>query len=166
VLNHVPPQAEIVDYGGGDACGLTVRGEIDVATSPQLKRALDQAIRERTGAVVLDLSDLRFLDITGLKLMLAARAALAREARSLAIVCPPGPVRRVMEIIGVDEGLWVYNGHAELERRNGRGTSMTSLRFLAMRQWYRSAAMERFELEEYVAQVHARAAMLRALAAD
>jgi hypothetical protein len=39
--NHVPPQTEIVGYDHGDLPGVTVRGEIDIATSPLLELALD-----------------------------------------------------------------------------------------------------------------------------
>lgn len=114
VPDYIPPQIEILDYDHGDAPGLTIRGEVDIATSPQLKLALDEAIRESTGAFVLDLCELEFLDSSGLSLMLRARAALAREARALAIVCPTGPVRRVMEVAGVDDLLFLYDSHADL----------------------------------------------------
>ena len=114
VPHDVPPETEIVAYDHGDAPGLTVRGEIDIATSPQLKLALDKAIRESVGAFVLDLCEVEFLDSSGLNLVLRARAALAREARPLAIVCPPGPVRRVMEIAGVDDLLFLYDTHADV----------------------------------------------------
>jgi len=112
--DHVPPATEIVDYDHGDAPGLTVRGEIDIANSPQLKLALDNAIRESVGAFVLDLSEVEFLDSCGLNVVLRARWALAREARSLAIVCPPGPVRRVIEVAGVDDLLFLYDSHADV----------------------------------------------------
>ena len=107
----VPPETEIVDYDHGDVPGLTVRGEIDIATSPQLKLALDTAIRESVGAFVLDLCDVEFLDSSGLNLVLRARAMLARDERALAIVCPAGPARRVMEIAGVDDLFFLYNTH-------------------------------------------------------
>lgn len=112
--DHVPPATEIVDYDEGDAPGLTVRGEIDIASSPQLKLALDTAIRESSGAFVLDLCEVAFLDSSGLNLVLRARAMLAREARQLAIVCPPGPVRRVMEVACVDDLLFLYDSHADV----------------------------------------------------
>ena len=111
--DHVPPQTEIVHYDHGNVPGLTVRGEIDIATSPQLEFALDRAVRESTGAFVLDFSELEVLDSSGLSLVLRARAALARDARPLAIVCPPGPVRRVMEVAGVDDLLMLYDYHAD-----------------------------------------------------
>ena len=112
--NHVPPATEIVDYDDGDAPGLTVRGEIDIATSPRLKLALDTAIRESSGAFVLDLCDVEFLDSSGLNLVLRARATLARDGRQLAIVCPPGPVRRMMEVARVDDLLFLYDSHADV----------------------------------------------------
>ena len=112
--NHVPPHTEIVVYDHGAAPGLTVRGEIDIATTPQLELALEKAIGESTGAFVLDLCELEFLDSSGLNLMLRARAALARDKRTLAIVCPPGPVRRVIQIASLDDLLLVYDSHTDL----------------------------------------------------
>ena len=61
---------------------------------------------------MLDLCDVEFLDSSGLNLVLRARATLAREARPLAIVCPPGPVRRLMEVAGVDDLFFLYDTHA------------------------------------------------------
>ena len=44
----------------------------------------------------------------------SARATLAREARPLAIVCPPGPVRRLMEVAGVDDLFFLYDTRADV----------------------------------------------------
>jgi anti-sigma B factor antagonist len=114
VPNHFPPQTEIVDYAHGDAPGLTVRGEIDIATSPELALALDRAILASIGAFVLDLRELEFLDSSGLHVVLQARTALADQARQLAIVCPPGPVRRVMEVACVDHCLLLVDAPADV----------------------------------------------------
>ena len=61
------------------------------------------AIRESEGAFVIDLCDVEFLDSSGLSALLRARALLARDDRQLAVVCPPGPVRRLFDLAGVDE---------------------------------------------------------------
>ena len=37
-----------------------------------------------------------------------AAAGLAREDRELAIVCPPGPVRRLFEVVGIADLLFFY----------------------------------------------------------
>jgi hypothetical protein len=47
--------------------------------------------------------------------VLRARATLAREDRDLAIVCPPGPVRRLIDVAGVADLLHL---HASREEAN------------------------------------------------
>jgi anti-sigma B factor antagonist len=72
-----------------------------------LEQALDAAIRDTAGAFVLDLCDVDFIDSSGSRLILRARALLAREDRALAIVCPPGPVRRLFELVGIADLLFL-----------------------------------------------------------
>jgi anti-sigma B factor antagonist len=104
-----PHRLEIVDAELRGAPGVAIRGEIDIAAVPELEHALDVAILESTGAFVLDLSGVGFLDSTGLRLLLRWRALLAREERSLAVVCPPGPVRRLFDVAGIADLLFLYD---------------------------------------------------------
>jgi anti-sigma B factor antagonist len=103
-----PRSFEIVEAELSGAPGVAIRGEIDVDAVPSLESALDAAIRRTAGAFVLDLCDLDFLDSGGLRLMLRAQARLAREDRELAIVCPPGSVRRLFEVVGIADLLFLY----------------------------------------------------------
>ena len=113
--DQAPSAFEIVEYDSGNVPGLTVRGELDMASGPQLERAVDTAIRGSVGAFVLDLCDLEFLDSSGLSVVLRARAMLARDDRALAIVCPPGSVRRLMEMAGVADLLFLYDSRADVD---------------------------------------------------
>ena len=99
---------EVVEAELNGAPGVAIRGEIDLDAVPRLESALDAAIRSTAGAFVLDLCDLDVLDSSGLRVMLRARARLAREDRELAIVCPPGPVRRLFEVVGIADLLFLY----------------------------------------------------------
>ena len=65
-----------------------MRGEIDLDAVPVLEPMLDAVIRDTPGAFVLDLCELAFLDSSGLRLILRARALLAREDRALESVRP------------------------------------------------------------------------------
>jgi anti-sigma B factor antagonist len=114
VVDDLPSAFEIVDYDYGDAPGVTVRGELDIAAVARLELALDAAIRESAGALVLDMCDLESLDSSGLRVVLRARASLARNERHLAIVCPPGPVRRLIEVAGVADLFFLYDSRAEV----------------------------------------------------
>jgi anti-sigma B factor antagonist len=115
VSDQAPSAFEIAGYDSGNVPGLTVRGELDMASGPQLEEAVDAAIRESVGAFVLDFCDLEFLDSSGLSIVLRARAMLARDERHLAIVCPPGPVRRLVEVAGVADLLFLYDSRADVE---------------------------------------------------
>jgi anti-sigma B factor antagonist len=103
----------------GAASGLTVRGEVDAATAPLLEEALDAAIRDSTGVFVLDLADVAFLDSGGLNVLLRARALLGREDRAIVLVCPRGPVRRVLELAGIADLFALYATRAEAETSLG-----------------------------------------------
>jgi anti-sigma B factor antagonist len=77
---------------------LAVEGEIDIATSPRLIAALNDAVTDTDGTVVVDLSAVEFMDSTGLALLIRAQRRMSRHGRGFAVVCPDGPVRRIFEL--------------------------------------------------------------------
>jgi anti-anti-sigma factor len=83
------------------ARGIALRGELDLTGAPRIEEHLQSALLTSSGAFVLDLSELSFMDSTGVNALLRARSLLGREQRELVVICPPGPVRRVLEVIGV-----------------------------------------------------------------
>ena len=104
---------DVEDAGLGDAPGVVVRGEVDIAVVETLEAAIDAAIRDSVGAFIIDLSDLEFIESTGLHVLLRARGLLSREDRQLAVVCPFGPVRRVLELAGISELFTLYPSREE-----------------------------------------------------
>ena len=101
------------DAGLRDAPGVALHGEIDIATSTELEEAIDAAIRDSTGAFVIDLSDVQFLETSGLHVLMRARGLLGREDRALAVICPYGPVRRLFELSGSSELFVLYSSREE-----------------------------------------------------
>ena len=113
-MNGHPPTAfHVKDVGMRGAPGVAVHGEVDVAAVPTLVAALDQAIRESTGVFVIDLCDVEFLDSAGLSVLLRARALLGRDDRQLAVVCPPGAVRRLFEVAGIADLLILFGSRED-----------------------------------------------------
>jgi anti-sigma B factor antagonist len=104
---------EVDDAGLRDAPGVAVHGEVDLHVVPALEAAIEDAIRESVGAFIIDLSDLDFIDSSGLQVLLRARGLLGREDRALAVVCPHGPVRRVFELSGCSELFALYRSREE-----------------------------------------------------
>jgi anti-sigma B factor antagonist len=86
---------------------LLVEGELDIATAPRLISALNSAVQEVLHSLVVDLSDCGFMDSTGLALLINAHRRLARRSKGFAVVCPPGPLRRVFEVTDMVDTLHV-----------------------------------------------------------
>jgi len=83
--------------------GLAVRGELDAATADELDVALQEALLETGGDFVLDLCGLTFMDSAGVNELLRARSLLGREERDLLVRCADGPVRRVLDLVGITD---------------------------------------------------------------
>jgi anti-sigma B factor antagonist len=106
----------ILELTVGPASGLAVRGEVELVTAPELTNALDDAIRRTSGPFVIDLSDVDFLDSSGIHCLVRARALLGRHDRPLLVVCPRSTIRRVLALAGLDELVPLYASRDELAR--------------------------------------------------
>jgi len=83
-----------------------VAGELDLATSPELERALEGV--SAAARVVIDLRECTFLDSTAIR-VLVARARVSGEAGgSVAVVAPDPGVRRALEIAAIDRVLELH----------------------------------------------------------
>ena len=94
-----------------DGAGLKVSGELDLSTAPRLTEALLSV--PATGEFSLELSEISFLDSSGLSAILAF-ARSRNGSGPLVILNPSEPVARILEITRIDQ-------HAAIEIR--RATS-------------------------------------------
>jgi anti-sigma B factor antagonist len=85
----------------GSAQLIATTGEIDHVSSRIVADALRRATLGGPGNVVLDLCATTFIDSAGISTLLNGLRRLTRQRRRMVIVCPPGPVRRVFEILGL-----------------------------------------------------------------
>jgi anti-sigma B factor antagonist len=69
--------------------------------------ALNEALADMESPLVVDLSDVVFMDSTGLALLMNARRRVLRRGQGFAIVCPGGPISRLFEIADMVESLRV-----------------------------------------------------------
>jgi anti-anti-sigma factor len=81
---------------------LTVAGELDLASAPELRAALGLAASGTGGSLILDLSGVTFIDSTALGTLLRADEQLAGDGVRMVIVCPPGPVQRLLAMTRLD----------------------------------------------------------------
>ena len=93
---------------------VILRGELDLSTAGQLEEALTQAEARRPPAIAIDLSGLRFLDSTGLRVVVMGDERARREGRRLALVRGAEAVQRVFSITGLDTRLEMVDDVADL----------------------------------------------------
>jgi stage II sporulation protein AA (anti-sigma F factor antagonist) len=77
---------------------LSLAGEVDHDSGPVLRQALDTGDTR----VVVDLSQVTFMDSTGINILIAAHNALTTAGGWLRLAAPTGPVLRTLQIVGVD----------------------------------------------------------------
>ncbi len=95
-----PGALRISESRSEGAVELLLAGELDLGAAPQLEQRLREIERSRPSRLVIDLSELTFMDSTGLRLLLAAHARCSE--RQCELVLRPGeePVQRVFHLTG------------------------------------------------------------------
>jgi len=101
-----------------DRVVVTPRGELDMATAPELEQAVMPRLDDG-GWVVLDLRSLDFIDSSGLRVVVGAhRSAEERSARFTCVRGAQGStVHRIVEIAGIDGVIEMVDDPAEPQVR-------------------------------------------------
>jgi anti-anti-sigma factor len=92
---------------------VSVTGELDQGTAPELREALAEALGDPTMAVLVDLSDCNFIDSTGLSLLVETKRRLAEDQRRFGVCCADADVRRLLELTGIDQAVNLFDTRAE-----------------------------------------------------
>jgi anti-anti-sigma factor len=104
--------AFIAEHRIGRRAVISVAGEIDICTAPDLRAAIETAAG-RAFEIWVDLSETTFMDSSGLHAIAQARTRLADANVRLALICPDGPVLRVLRLTGFDDMLEIHASRSE-----------------------------------------------------
>ena len=88
----------VTDIDGGPA--LKMYGAVDIATADDFAASLEAAAAAVPGDIVVDLSELTFMDSTGIARLVGVARDL-EPGRALVLLDPIGPVRTVIDITGL-----------------------------------------------------------------
>jgi len=89
---------------------LSVTGELDIATAPELCARLDASRSVRRPRMLVDLTDVDFCDSTGLRALLGAASEVRAHGGRFAIVCAPaGDVARLLDVVGASEWMGIHD---------------------------------------------------------
>lgn len=89
----------------GDRSTVALRGELDLSGIDRARQAIEQAESAESPLLVLDLSELEFIDSTGLEVMLRAARRAHDSGRRLIVARPSRYVRRLLEMTAIDQSL-------------------------------------------------------------
>jgi anti-anti-sigma factor len=84
---------------------ITLSGEIDVASAGDVEQELARVEATTASAIVLDLSEVTFMDSTAVRLLLTADARSRQDGRRLALRRPSASVLRVLRLVGIEDRL-------------------------------------------------------------
>ena len=87
---------------------VEIRGELDIATSPRVRGLLNEAASDHDRPLVVDLSDCRFIDSTGLATLLHGTKPAQNGESNVAIVSKGGEVRKLLALTAIDRTIPVY----------------------------------------------------------
>jgi anti-sigma B factor antagonist len=97
------------DAGQQALAVLVLGGEVDYEVSPQLRTHLVRAIKAGRSRLVLDLTDVTFIDSTAIGVIAGAVERLdPTRGGSLAVVCTHEKVLEIFEITGLDTVITVH----------------------------------------------------------
>jgi anti-sigma B factor antagonist len=86
---------------------ISVEGELDLASAPNLKWTMVDLLRAGRGQLVLDLSQVNFMDSTALGVLIGLDRNLSAGER-IAIACLRPSVAKIFELTGLDGALQTF----------------------------------------------------------
>jgi anti-sigma B factor antagonist len=98
---EIPPFTAAVATGT-DRAIVRLRGELDLATRPELLSAVESAEATGLPVVEMDLRELTFIDSTGIGSLLAVTDRGRKNGHRVEFLLGHGPVDRTLRIAGVD----------------------------------------------------------------
>lgn len=97
-----PELSIATSWDGSDRARVAIAGEVDLATQPELRAALTEAVDKGARELVVDLERVTFLDSTGLAALIAPTTA----GVTVRVEGATPAVRRVLDVVVV-EGLTI-----------------------------------------------------------
>jgi len=100
---------QIATTPGSDRYVITVSGEVDLASSPDLDAAIIAAIESGSSSLVIDLADVSFMDSSGLGVIVRGLKRCREADKDLDLVITNERVLKVFGITGLDQVIPIHD---------------------------------------------------------
>ena len=88
---------------------MSVAGEIDVYSAPQLREPLNELVDVPGASVILDLESVEFLDSMGLRVIVGAHKRALAMGSTFGLLCTRAPLLSIFRVTGLDDVITIYN---------------------------------------------------------
>lgn len=109
---HVNDLLTLTERHDGETVVLALRGEADLASAPPVGDRVRELLAAGEQRLRVDLTDVGFLDSTAVGVLLRARREVTGAGAAFDLVCPEGPARRVLQLLGLLPAFGLAGGAA------------------------------------------------------
>ncbi len=99
----------VSDRPGRNCTVVEVRGELDLASEPQLRAGLQRVVDSGARQVVVDLAGVRFMDSSALGTLVVIFKVLRDNGGRLYVAKAQHAVRTLLTVTSVDRAIGVYD---------------------------------------------------------
>jgi anti-sigma B factor antagonist len=100
---------QIATTPGSDRYVIAASGEVDLASSPELDIAIIAAIKSGSSSLVIDLTDVSFMDSSGLGVIVRGLKRCREADKDLDLVITNERVLKVFGITGLDQVIPIHD---------------------------------------------------------
>jgi anti-sigma B factor antagonist len=97
----------------GEACTISLEGEVDVYTAPKLKDELVGLVQGGCTHLIIDLEHVGFIDSSGLGVLVSALRRFREKDGAVRIVCTRESILKIFRITGLDKVFPIFSDLAE-----------------------------------------------------
>lgn len=106
-------ELDITTERTGTGCVIAVTGEVDVYTSPHLKREVAAALDDGCTDVIIDLGRTGFIDSSGLGVLVSALRKAKEQGGTMRLVCTEESILKIFRITGLDKVFPIFTAVEE-----------------------------------------------------
>ncbi|GIP40035.1 hypothetical protein J31TS4_33150 [Paenibacillus sp. J31TS4] len=89
---------------------FSLSGELDLAVAPYLRSSLEAALPRKEKTLVLDLGQLKYIDSTGMGILISILKYRAEVDGALSVENVPSKIKRLLDMTGISQFLLAPSG--------------------------------------------------------
>lgn len=119
-MAHDELSIDLKTENDGKTLVFKLRGSLDLATAPTIRAALAEATEKESHELIVDLTQLEFLDSTGLGVLIGAHRRAVEHGGAFRLIITDGPISRLLNITGLVAVFAVYHSLEDAQRDKDR----------------------------------------------